>query len=110
MNDVFTTPDAWGQSFHVGIPPHVGWLCPECMEGLSNPEDYLKNPSGWYSCIIGFSKEIPGGSIRSGTHRGDRQVIGCVVVSCPHCHTKFFIHVTVNEVKMAIKKCKIWPK
>jgi hypothetical protein len=110
MKKIFVVPDAWGQNYHSGIPSHVGWVCPECMNGLSNVDEILSNPGGWYSHIIGFSCEIPGGSIRSRADRGDRQVIGCVIVSCPHCHSKFFIHVTVDEVKMAIKKCSNWPK
>ncbi len=103
-------PEPWGESYHQGIPEHIEWTCPGCERGLSSPDEVVTNPRGWYNYVRGFSRDIPGGSVRSDAYRGMRTVVGCFIVECPHCFMKYFMHVTLEEIEMAKSKCPLWPK
>ena len=105
MTEKFIIPKAWGATYNTAIKEHSGWQCPHCNERACYPEELLDNPHGLYRFVIGFSMEIPFGSMRSGIHRSDNQVIGSFIVECPRCFEKYFIHVTVAEVRRAVEKC-----
>ncbi len=106
----YKIPNAWGVKYHPGIEEHNGWQCPSCDKRPVSADDLITNPVGWYKFIVGFSHEIPYGSIRSGMHRKNEQVKGCFILECPHCFEKYYMHITVAEIRRAKVICPNWPK
>ncbi len=103
-------PANWGEKYHTGIPEHHGCSCPYCGNGAVSYGDLINGSKTWCDSMIGFSREIAKGSVRTGAHHKQEEVIGSAILECSNCFEKYFIHITREGVDMAKNKCPLWPK
>ena len=72
-------PEDWGMKWEPFIKYAGDFQCSHCNFGFIGRET-----SAWWRYIVGFSSSSPKSS--------DRPVLGMVILDCPKCQTKVWIH------------------
>ncbi|MDO8590853.1 MAG: hypothetical protein Q7R65_02645 [bacterium] len=87
----------WGEKYNPVMPHAPGLCCPECggvRLGFGLDRE-------WYQSIIGFSFALPTPKMGAA---------GVIILECPKCFSKFWVHILYESVRTVQAICPKWPK
>lgn len=90
----------WGVTFSSAIRYAADFNCQECDEymfGFSDGWKYLEQ-------VVGFSQDLP---FRSSTPERN---FGLIIIECPLCFERFWIHCSELTTNLYKEKCPNWPE
>lgn len=94
---------SWGSPY-IGDAHNGNYQCPHCFwfAGSTVP---LPTTDDWMKHVIGFEVDR---QPREGDE--DCDDVGKVVISCPHCMRRYWLHSDVRLTNALIARCPNWPK
>lgn len=98
----------WGVQYSKDMKAAKEFACP-CCDRFSFTRAGAGYSQEFFMAVVGYSRENPSSMTMGGFEGPNMYACGCLIVECPRCFEKSWIHLLDTSLRIMMVECPNWP-